>query len=44
MKQKDKEDFENKNICRFCEKEIKFEKVRDHCLENTEDLLITSVI
>ena len=22
MKQKDKEDFENNNICRFCEKEI----------------------
>ena len=24
-------DFENNNICRFCEKEIISEKVRDHC-------------
>ena len=31
MTQKDKEDFENNNICRFCEKEIISEKVRDHC-------------
>ena len=31
MKQKDKEDFENNNICRFCEKEILSEKVRDQC-------------
>ena len=31
MKQKDKEDFENKNICRFCEKEILSDKIRDHC-------------
>ena len=26
-----KEDFENNKICRFCEKEIISEKVRDHC-------------
>ena len=31
MTQGDKEDFENKNICRFCEKNIEFDKVRDHC-------------
>ena len=31
MKQKDKEDFENNNICRFCEKEILSDKIRDHC-------------
>ena len=31
MTQKDKEDFGNKNICRFCEKETTSEKVRDHC-------------
>ena len=31
MTQKNKEDFENNNICRFCEKEIISEKVRDHC-------------
>ena len=31
MTQKDKEDFENNNICRFCETEILSDKVRDHC-------------
>ena len=31
MKQKDEEDFRNINICRFCEKEILSDKVRDHC-------------
>ena len=31
MKQKDKEDFENNNSCRFCEREILSDKVRDHC-------------
>ena len=31
MKQEDKEDFKNNNICRFCEKEILSDKVRDHC-------------
>ena len=31
LKQKDKEDFENNNICRFCEREILSDKVRDHC-------------
>ena len=31
MTQKDKEDFENNINCRFCEKEIISEKVRDHC-------------
>ena len=31
MKQKNKEDFEINNNCRFCEKEIISEKVRDHC-------------
>ena len=25
------EDFENNNSCRFCEKNIEFDKVRDHC-------------
>ena len=30
MKQED-EDFKNNNICRFCEKEILSDKVRDHC-------------
>ena len=29
--QEDKEDFEIINICRFCEKEIIDNKVRDHC-------------
>ena len=27
----DEEDFDNINICRFCEKIIKSGKVRDHC-------------
>ena len=31
MKQEDEEDFENNNICRFCEKNIESDKVRDHC-------------
>ena len=31
MTQKNEEDFENYNICRFCEKEIISDKVRDHC-------------
>ena len=31
MKQEDKEDFENKNTCRFGEKEILSDNVRDHC-------------
>ena len=31
MTKKDEEDFKNKNICRFCEKDIDCDKVRDHC-------------
>ena len=31
MTQEDKEDFDNKNICEFCEKEIVSDKLRDHC-------------
>ena len=31
MSEEDKEDFENNNICQFCEKEILSDKVRDHC-------------
>ena len=31
MKEKDQEDFKNINICRFCEKNIESDKVRDHC-------------
>ena len=31
MVQEDEEDYKNKNICRFCEKEIICDKVRDHC-------------
>ena len=30
MTQEDKEDFDNNNICRFCEKEKISDKVRDH--------------
>ena len=30
MTQEDKEDFDNNNICRFCEKEMLSHKVRDH--------------
>ena len=31
MTVKDEEDFRNDNICRFCEKEILFDKVVDYC-------------
>ena len=31
MTQENKEDFENSGICRFCEKEIIFDIVGDHC-------------
>ena len=31
MTQEDKEDFDNNNVCRFCEKEIISDKARDHC-------------
>ena len=31
MTKENEEDFKNNNICRFCEKEILSEKVRDHC-------------
>ena len=31
MTKEDIEDFENNNICRFCEKNIESDKVRDHC-------------
>ena len=29
--QEDKEDFDNNNICRFCEKKIISVEVGDHC-------------
>ena len=31
MSEEDKQDFENDNICRYCEKYIETDKVRDHC-------------
>ena len=31
MKHEDEEDYKNNNICRFCEKNMEFDKVRDHC-------------
>ena len=31
MTDEDEEDYRNDNICRFCEKEILYGKVRDHC-------------
>ena len=31
MTEEDEEDYKNDNICRFCEKEILYNKVRDHC-------------
>ena len=31
MTEKDEEDYRDKNICRFCEKIIESDKVRDHC-------------
>ena len=31
MTKEDEEDFKNNNICRFCEKEMLSDKIRDHC-------------
>ena len=31
MTDEDEEDYRNNNICRFCEKNIECDKVRDHC-------------
>ena len=31
MTQEDENDYRNDNVCRFCEKEILSDKVRDHC-------------
>ena len=31
MTKENEEDFKNNNTCRFCEKEILSDKVRDHC-------------
>ena len=31
MTEKNEEDYKNNNICRFCEKNIDSDKVRDHC-------------
>ena len=32
MTEEDEEDYKNITICRFCEKNIESDKVRDHCL------------
>ena len=31
MTEEDEEDYRNNSICRFCEKNIESDKVRDHC-------------
>ena len=31
MTEENEEDFRNDNVCRFCEKEISSDKIRDHC-------------
>ena len=31
MTEKDEEDFKKDNLCRFCEKNVESDKVRDHC-------------
>ena len=31
LKDEDEEEYRNDNVCRFCEKEIMSDKVRDHC-------------
>ena len=31
MSEEDEEEYRNNNVCRFCEKEIISDKVRDHC-------------
>ena len=32
MTEEDEEDYENKNICRFCERETSSDKVRDQVI------------
>ena len=52
MTQEDEEDFDNITICRFCEKEIISDKVRDHCYltgkyrglaHNTSNINVTQI-
>ena len=31
MTEENKQDFENNNICRYCEKYNELDKLRDHC-------------
>ena len=31
MTEEDEENYRNKKICRFCEKNIECDEVRDHC-------------
>ena len=31
MTEEDEDDYRKNNICQFCEKNIEFDKVRDHC-------------
>ena len=31
MTEEDEEDFKNNDVCRFCEKEISSNKIKDHC-------------
>ena len=31
MTEKDEKDYRNNNLCRFCEKNIESDKIRDHC-------------
>ena len=46
MTEEDQQDFENHNICRYCENYIETDKVRDHChlTGNYRDLLMMNVI
>ena len=37
MTKENEEDFKNNNICRFCEKEMLSDKVRDHCYLTGKD-------
>ena len=40
MTKEDEEDYRSRNICRFCERNIESDKVRDHCLLTGKNMIV----